>query len=94
MHIDKPEPTVMYLGKSVPLKHFRAYVYGANDTMQLANSWPEYEKLIGSGKWFESKDLVAQKELQIPNKRVTKARTEFAAKLQEVQEAPDENVEY
>lgn len=46
------ENTVVYLGRCVPMKTFRAFVYGPNEQMHLANSWFEYEDLISSGLWF------------------------------------------
>ena len=45
---------VMYLGRMIPKKGFRAFVYGFNDKTKLVNSWEEFEESIHSGIWFDS----------------------------------------
>lgn len=55
---DKPVLNVTYLGRAVPKNPFRVYVYGANNTLKLANSWEEFEKLLLTGLWFATKEAV------------------------------------
>ncbi len=45
----------LYCGRWVKKAHFRAFVY-KGESQKLANSYAEYEELIGSGLWFPSKD--------------------------------------
>ena len=44
---------VMYLGRWIDREHFRAFVYKAGE-QKLAESYSEFESLIGSGTWFDS----------------------------------------
>lgn len=44
---------VNYMGKNVPKKHFRAFVYDMQSNAKLANSWDEFTKLVSSGVWFQ-----------------------------------------
>ncbi len=46
---------VLYVGRWVDKVHFRAFVYNEKGEQKLANSHPEFESLIASGIWFESK---------------------------------------
>lgn len=48
---------VPYMGRWVPKDHFRVWVYNEKEE-RLANSWDEFQKLIGSGLWYESKEAV------------------------------------
>ena len=50
----KASPQVNYNGRWVDKEHFRAFVY--NETEQkLAESYKQYEDLIATGLWFDSK---------------------------------------
>ena len=49
-----PEPQMMYLGRWVNRKGFRAFVYG-DQGKKLANSAEEFESLIASGLWLAEK---------------------------------------
>lgn len=46
---------VIYDGRAIPERGFRAYVYGLNNAKKLANSWLEYQALISSGIWVSKK---------------------------------------
>lgn len=50
-----------YLGKWIDKEHFRAFVYN-NSGKKLANSWDEFESLIGSGLWFDSASSVPKEK--------------------------------
>lgn len=43
---------VSYLGRNIPRKFFRTFVYDQDGEKKLANSWEECSKLIATGKWF------------------------------------------
>lgn len=47
---------VKYLGRSVAMEGFRAFVYGPNGQKKLVNNWSEFEIAMGSGLWFSSKE--------------------------------------
>lgn len=55
---------VEYLGRWVPKEHFRAFVYGVDNKMQLARTWDEYQELISSGVWFSTKERVEENTTQ------------------------------
>lgn len=59
----KNKPQVFYNDKWVDKEHFRAFVYRENE-QKLAKSYKEFEDLIASGLWFDSKDksIVAVKK--------------------------------
>lgn len=51
--VKDPEPQVEYLGRWVPRKHFRVYVYG-QEGQKLVDSYDEYKKALASGLWFST----------------------------------------
>ena len=51
----------MYLNRWVDKATFRAFVYNEKGEHKLANSYPEYETLTGSGIWFAKKPDVSTK---------------------------------
>lgn len=55
---------VLYLGRMIPKKGFRAYVYSVDGKSLLVNSWPEFEKQIASGVWFDSVEKAREKGLK------------------------------
>lgn len=58
----KKEGQVEYRGRWVDRIHFRAFVYNQTGE-KLAENYHDYQKLISSGLWFNSKELViAEKE--------------------------------
>ena len=66
------EDQIMYLGRWVSLKNFRAYVYNAT-TSKLANSYDEFKKLIESGLWFATlADVEPKHPVQIRSARKAK----------------------
>ena len=46
---------VPYLGKNVPRKHFRAFIYDAEGEQKLVNCWEDFSKLVSTGNWFAEK---------------------------------------
>jgi hypothetical protein len=45
----------IYKGRIVDEKHFRAYVYGDNNTQLLVNNWDEFQEALSTGSWFVDK---------------------------------------
>ncbi len=48
------EGTVFFEGREVPVRGFRAFVYGKNGVKKVANSWIEYQGHLATGFWFSS----------------------------------------
>lgn len=46
----------LYLNRWVDKEHFRAFVYDAKGDQKLAGSYDEFNKLIDSGLWFETRE--------------------------------------
>lgn len=53
---------VIYLGRTIPKKGFRAFVYGYEGTQKLVESWEDYEKSISTSSWFATKAAVPTKK--------------------------------
>jgi len=45
------EDLVVYMGRKVPRKHFRAFIYGTDNQKKLVNSWSELQKHVQTGLW-------------------------------------------
>lgn len=56
-NISNASEQIFYLGRWVDRKYFRAFVYN-KDGEKLANSAEEFESLINSGIWFDSKESI------------------------------------
>lgn len=58
MNQEKPKTVtqVFYNGRWVDKEFFRVFVYNSTE-QKLAESYKEYESLIATGIWFDSKDL-------------------------------------
>lgn len=63
------ESQVLYQGRWVDKKNFRAFVYNSN-CEKLANSYDEYASLIESGLWFSTKEDVKPVEEVKPEKPI------------------------
>lgn len=55
---------VVYLGKIIPKQNFRAFVYAADGSKRLVESWEEFESKIDSGIWFSTKED-AQRRIEV-----------------------------
>lgn len=53
---------VIYEGRSIPKKHFRAYIYKANGEQLLVNSYDEYISHLETGIWYSNVDQIKAKE--------------------------------
>jgi hypothetical protein len=51
---------VIYNGRAVSRKNFRAFIFSVNGERKLVNSYDEFEDHIGTGIWFPSKESVEQ----------------------------------
>lgn len=63
-----------YLGRWVDKSTFRTFVYDRNGEQKLANSWVEYESMIASGTWHDTKPdpshkLEKKKDVAISNSK-------------------------
>jgi hypothetical protein len=65
MHVEEPVELVPYLGRSVPRRGFRAYIYHTDGREKIAESYDEFELFTHSDEWFATKD-----EAQAPKKPV------------------------
>lgn len=61
---------VMYLGRWVDKEFFRAFVYRKGE-QRLANSYEEFECLLATGCWFDSKENIPKDEPKRKVKNVT-----------------------
>lgn len=74
MNQEKPQnkPQVFYNDKWVDKEHFTAFVYRENE-QKLAKTYKEFEDLIASGLWFDSKD----KSIEVVKKRLDQIDSEI-----------------
>lgn len=56
MHVQETEKLVTYLGRSVPERGFRAYIFARDGRTRLVNSWDEFELFTHSDEWFATKE--------------------------------------
>jgi hypothetical protein len=59
---------VRYQNRYVDYYNFRVFVYAKDGTEKLATNYEEYVSLVGSGKWFSTKDEAAK--LDKPEKAI------------------------
>lgn len=64
---------VNYLGRVVPVEGFRAFVYGADGTRKVVNSWTVFEEHIALGTWFATPEAAAANDLK-PASKAFKAK--------------------
>jgi hypothetical protein len=62
----------IYLGRLVSKNNFRAFIYGADGTQRLVESWKEFEAHMQTGLWFATAEEVKPKS--IPKSRAVKAK--------------------
>jgi hypothetical protein len=63
MHVVEPDELVPYLGRSVPRRGFRAYMYAIDGRTKLAETYDEFDLYTHSDEWFATKE-----EAQAPKK--------------------------
>ena len=56
MHVEEQEDYVPYLGKQVPRRGFRAYIYASDGRQKLAESYDEFDLFTHSDEWFATKE--------------------------------------
>ena len=61
--------TAIYLGKIVDKKHFRTFIYSADGSSKVVNSWEEYEQHMETGIWFSSLDEVDSSDKKKESKK-------------------------
>lgn len=87
------EPKFVYLGRMTNKKHFRAFVYGKNKAVQLADNYQEFMKFINTGLWFESAELASILDTPVKRKYVRK-ETKIEEGIEEPQEEDLGVIEY
>lgn len=50
------EQLVPYLGKSVPRRGFRAFIYARDGRQKIAESYDEFDLFTHSDEWFATKE--------------------------------------
>ena len=61
------EELVPYLGKQVPRRGFRAFIYASDGRQKIAESYDEFDLFTHSDEWFATKRK--QKHLRSPVKK-------------------------
>lgn len=62
--LNREEKQFEYKGRWVNKKHFRAFVYNGQGDQKLAESYEQFEAMIGTGVWFASKVDASPKRKQ------------------------------
>lgn len=70
MHADEHEELVTYLGRAVPKKGFRAYIFATDGRKKIAESWDEFDLYTHSDEWFATQEEAkpAKPEAEAPKK--------------------------
>ena len=70
------EELVPYLGKSVPRRGFRAFIYARDGREKIAESYDEFDLFTHSDEWFATKEeaLAPKKEVIEESKEPVKPR--------------------
>lgn len=55
---------ILYMGRWVDKKNFRAFVYDTKGEQKLAENYEEFNELTSSGAWFESKEAVDKHKIE------------------------------
>ena len=81
MNQEKPKQgtQVCYNGRWVDKEFFRAFVYSTTE-QKLAESYKQYEDLISSGLWFDSKDKAIEAQKVVPTGEVLELKKHKARK--------------
>jgi hypothetical protein len=56
---------LIYKGRQISPENFRAFVYAADGTRRLVNSWADFEKHMQTGVWFASHENVPKKDAEV-----------------------------
>jgi hypothetical protein len=56
MHLEAPDKTVLYLGRAVARRGFRAFIYASDGRQKIAESYDEFDAYIHSDEWFATKE--------------------------------------
>lgn len=75
---------VNYLGRVVPVEGFRAFVYGADGTRKVVNSWTVFEEHIALGTWFATPEAAANDFKPAPKAFKAKGKITIPANDSEV----------
>lgn len=56
MHVEETDELVAYLGKKVPRRGFRAFIYASDGRQKIAESYDEFDLFTHSDEWFATKE--------------------------------------
>jgi hypothetical protein len=70
----------LYLGRLVSKDNFRTFIYAPSGAKKLVESWEEYERHMGTGLWFASREGskingLKEHEVKEPKKRQKKVKS-------------------
>jgi hypothetical protein len=68
MHVEEPEELVPYLGREVPRRGFRTYIFASDGRQKIVESYYEFDLFTHSDEWFATKE-----EAEAPKKSRKKA---------------------
>lgn len=72
MHAELQEELVTYLGRAVPRKGFRAYIFASDGRKKIVESYEAFDLYVHSDEWFATPEE-AQGHLEVPKKSVKKS---------------------
>lgn len=67
MHPEHQEELVTYLGRAVPRRGFRAYIFSSDGRKKLVESFDEFDLFVHSDEWFATREE-AQGNVEVPKK--------------------------
>lgn len=56
MHVKEQDEMVTYLGRGIPKKGFRTYIFATDGRKKIAESWDEFDAYVNSDEWFATKE--------------------------------------
>ncbi len=56
MHVQEIEELVPYLGRAVPRRGFRTYIFASGNKKKLVESYDEFELYTHSDEWFATQE--------------------------------------
>lgn len=76
---NKVAPQVFYNDRWVSKDHFTAFVYKDSE-QRLAKSYKEYQDLIATGLWFDSRSQAMEAKLELPQAEILELKKPQARK--------------
>lgn len=70
---------VIYQGRMIPRKGFRAFIYHKDGQTKLMNSWDEFERYIDNNDWFASREDIPKEEPKAMNESISEEESPVIA---------------